>query len=71
MQDESVGILHESIRELPSTQRQWSENSLTHKKNDSAHIQKRTSQTTWLATKSVDAFREYLSGDLAVRKTLA
>ena len=34
-------------------------------------LTKRTSQTTWLATKSVDAFREYLSGDLAVRKTLA
>ena len=34
-------------------------------------FKKRTSQTTWLATKSVDAFREYLSGDLAVRKTLA
>ena len=43
----------------------------THIRNSRAHIRKRTSQTTWLATKSVDAFREYLSGDLAVRKTLA
>jgi hypothetical protein len=66
-----LGFDNESIRELPSTQGQWSENSLIHKKNDNAHIRKRTSQTTWLATKSVDAFREYLSGDLAVRKTLA